>query len=86
MCVMVIFSIPPLIPKKCVFCLKNIKISILGKEKNLILYEENLSNSYLGWNVTNKFWVDEDNFVWRSEQFISPKLPKVIIEVTKKPS
>lgn len=65
---------------------ENIKISILGKEKDLILYEENLSNSYLGWNVTNKFWVDEDNFVWRSEQFISPKLPKVIIEVTKKPS
>ena len=26
-CKMVIFSIPPLIPKKCVFCLKNIKIS-----------------------------------------------------------
>ena len=30
--------------------------------------------------------IDEYGFTWKSEQFISPKLPKIYIEVTKKPS
>ena len=52
----------------------------------LILIEERIENQYIGWKETNKYWVDDTNFVWKSEQFISPRLPKFIIEVTKKPS
>ena len=62
------------------------KVTILDEEKTLTLYEEELSNDYLGWKVVNKFWLDKEFFVWKSEQFISPKLPKILIEVTKKPS
>ena len=52
----------------------------------LQLYTETKVNKYIGWNSENKYWVDEDFFVWKSVQNISPKIPKIIIEVTKKPS
>ena len=65
---------------------KNQEIKILEQTKRLTLIEEELNNDYLGWKVTNRFWLDEENFVWKSEQYLSPKLPKIIIEVTKKPS
>ncbi len=61
-------------------------IEILGEEMDLMLVEEEISNSYIGWRVKNSYWVDEDYFVWKSEQYISPRLPKLVIEVTKKPS
>jgi hypothetical protein len=40
----------------------------------------------VGWKGINKYWVDEDFFVWVSEQSLSPRLPYVYLEVTKKPS
>ena len=62
-------------------------VSILGVERNLYLIEEDISNDYIRWKVKNKFWVDpEDFFVWKSIQYISPKLPEFIFEVTKRPS
>lgn len=62
------------------------KIKLLNQEKELTLIHEELKNNYIGWNVLNKYWVDEDSFVWKSEQHISPKLPAIMYEVTKKPS
>ena len=38
---MVIFIIPPLIPQKCVFCLKNIKISNIYTDIPKIPYKGN---------------------------------------------
>lgn len=61
-------------------------VALFDRTKELTLIEEKISNDYLGWTVTNKYWLDEENFVWKSEQYISPKLPKIEIEVTKKPS
>ena len=62
-------------------------IVILGHEKNTIVFEEEVENSYLGWKVKNKYWVDPKNgFVWKSIQNPSPKLPQFTIEVTKKPA
>ena len=61
-------------------------ITILGVERELNLISETKANDYLGWEVKNLYWVDNNLFVWKSEQYISPKLPKMIIEVTKKPS
>ena len=62
------------------------KVQLLGREEQLNLIEESFSNDYIGWQETNKFWVDDEMFVWKSQQFISPKLPGFYVEVTKKPA
>ncbi len=61
-------------------------VQVFRKDMELTLIEERIENQYIGWQETNKYWVDDTNFVWKSEQFISPKLPKFVLEVTKKPS
>jgi hypothetical protein len=61
-------------------------VQLLGYEKQLNLIEETIKNNYIGWGVTNKFWVDDEMFVWKSNQSISPKLPEFYVEVTKKPA
>lgn len=61
-------------------------ISILGYERDLILFEELVENEYISWKVINQFWVDkETGFVWKSVQTYAPNLPPFIMEVTKKP-
>ena len=62
------------------------KVQLIDREEELNLIEEQIVNDYIGWEVTNKFWIDDDMFVWKSEQYISPKLPKFSMEVTKKPA
>ena len=61
------------------------KIDLMFSDKNLNLIEEKITSNEIGWNETNLYWVDENNFVWKSVQNISPKLPEIYIEVTKKP-
>ena len=61
-------------------------VNLLKGNTELILIEENISNSDLGWNFTNKYWIDQVGDIWKSEQYISPKLPIFSIEITKKPS
>lgn len=53
--------------------------------KNLKLVSEDISSEEIGWYRTNKYWLDENNFVWKSVQNISPILPEIYIEITKKP-
>jgi hypothetical protein len=53
--------------------------------KNLRLIEETVTSSEIAWSEINQYWVDESNFVWKSEQNISPRLPTIYYEVTKKP-
>ena len=62
------------------------KVQLIDREEELNLIEEQIVNHYIGWEVTNKFWIDDDMFVWKSEQYISTKLPKFYTEVTKKPA
>lgn len=70
------------------------RLSKLGKEEVKILdsivllhvVEETLSNDYIGWKTRNKYWIDDEGFVWKSIQNISPRLPPFVIEVTKKPA
>ena len=60
---------------------------ILGKTMSLILVEESLYSPLINWKAKNKFWIDPNNFfVWKSRQYISPKLPYIDLEVTKKPA
>ena len=63
------------------------KIVILNQEKELVLIEENIENSYIRWRHTNKYWVDQETgFVWQSLQEIAPNIPPILNQVTKKPS
>lgn len=62
------------------------KVDLLKGESQLHLIEEDIKNNFIGWNITNKYWMDDNSYVWKSEQYISPKLPKFILEVTKKPA
>tara|TARA_B100001250_G_scaffold263013_1_gene226646 strand:+ start:6139 stop:6801 length:663 start_codon:yes stop_codon:yes gene_type:complete len=54
--------------------------------KSLTLITEDISNETLGWKFQNKYWIDDQGFVWKSIQKISPKVPEIYIEITKKPS
>ena len=58
---------------------------LFDREVKLNLIKEKLRNRYLGWEVENSYWVDDNGFVWKSKQFISPKLPSFEVEITKKP-
>ena len=62
-------------------------IEILGKVRSLVLVEELVTSKEINWTKKNKYWIDPDTFfVWKSIQYISPKLPKFVFEVTKKPA
>lgn len=61
-------------------------LKILEKEMNLTLVQENLASDVIGWYVTNSYWIDKNGYVWKSQQYISPKLPSISYEITKKPS
>ena len=64
-----------------------INVAVSGKVKNLYLIEEIISSKKINWVRKNKYWVDpKDYFVWKSEQDISPRLPRIFITVTKKPA
>lgn len=62
-------------------------VELLGKVRSLVLVEELVTSKEINWTKKNKYWIDPDTFfVWKSIQYISPKLPKFIFEVTKKPA
>ena len=60
-------------------------VVLLNSTKKLKLIEEEIYSKTVAWNKTNKYWMDDANFVWKSVQHISPRLPEIYIEVTKKP-
>ena len=63
------------------------KIDILNRELELVLIEERLISKKINWKATNRYWIDPKNFyVWKSTQNISPRLPLIYIETTKKPA
>ena len=61
------------------------KIELETGSKYLYLIEQTINSPEIGWLEKNKFWVDEFDFPWKSIQFISPRLPPIYLEVTKKP-
>ena len=66
--------------------LKTEEINLISGKKELMLFEEKIHSDILGWEVSNLYWVDSNNFIWKSIQYISPLLPEIQIEITKKPS
>ena len=81
---------PALIDLRTKVTLKKIgieEVSILGFKYSLLKFQEQIENTYLGWSVVNYYWIDpKDNFVWKSQQTLSPILPAFKYEVTKKPT
>ena len=62
-------------------------IKILDEFKVVLLIEEKLYSHNINWREINRFWVDPTSlYVWKSEQHISPRLPLLYIETTKKPA
>ena len=61
-------------------------LNLLSESKELTLIQEKLTSNLIHWEVLNKYWVDENYYVWKSEQYISPKIPVISFEITKKPS
>jgi hypothetical protein len=61
------------------------KTQLLVGPKNLHLIEQTISSHDIAWSEKNKFWVDDLNYSWKSKQYISPKLPPIYLEITKKP-
>ena len=54
-------------------------------KKQLLLLNERISAESIGWEKINSYWLDDQKCVWRSVQHISPRLPPIYYEVTKKP-
>ena len=62
-------------------------IEILGDKRQLLLVEESLYGPIVNWSAVNKYWLDPlTRYVWKSKQYLSPRLPYIQIEVTKKPA
>mgnify|MGYP001233941649 CR=1 FL=1 len=62
-----------------------VKVDLQLQVLNLKLVEEKIIAPRVGWEKINKYWMDENNFVWKSNQNISPRLPKISYVITKKP-
>ena len=81
---------PKLIDLKLSVNLKKIgleKHTIFGISYELFRIEETIKSQYLGWTKTNVYLLDPNDFyVWKSIQNLSPLLPEVSYEITKKPA
>ena len=63
------------------------EITILKKKINVFLIEEHIYAPDINWRAVNRYWIDEESsFVWKSTQSLTPNLPEIKIEVTKKPA
>ena len=60
-------------------------IDLTFGKKNLRLIEEYIESELIAWKASNDYWLDADDFIWKSTQHISPKLPPIHYEVTKRP-
>lgn len=57
---------------------------VVGKRRlRLQLLEEHVQAEVLQWTFVNRFWVDTNRFVWRSEQHTAPGLAPFVLEVMK---
>ena len=63
----------------------NSNVELVFSSKNLQLVEEKIESKTIAWSETNEYWIDNNNFVWKSIQYVSPKLPPIHYRVAKKP-
>lgn len=61
-------------------------IEILGTSLTTRHVVEDCRIAVIDWSFENEFWVDPDSgFVWRSSQYVHPKLPRVTFRVLRPP-
>lgn len=60
-------------------------VELMFGPKDLDLITEVIESDEVGWSKVNKYWIDRDDYVWKSIQYVSPRLPEFYLEVTKKP-
>ena len=58
---------------------QSINIRSYNQDTNLII-EESIRTKSFRWSYVNKYWMDNDNKVYRSIQRIHPRLPKIEID------
>jgi len=64
---------------------KTSKEQLTFESKELLHVTEKVTSPIVGCDENNSYWLDKNYFVWKSVQHISPRLPPIYIEVTKKP-
>jgi hypothetical protein len=52
----------------------------LIEDAPLILYQETIHTDVLAWNIENKYWLNQNNLVLKSEQIVHPKMPPILLE------
>ncbi|HEX3431034.1 MAG TPA: YjbF family lipoprotein [Rhizomicrobium sp.] len=72
------------IPVRCVRQnLGSERIVIIGVPHDANHLAEDCNASGLDWSFRNEFWVDTAGFVWKSRQFVHPKLDPLELEVLR---
>ncbi len=73
------------LPIKSTFSFLNEEIiTVLGKDYKTKKYIEKVEDNLISWNFENHFWINEDKQIIKSEQYFTPKNPKIYLMVTKK--
>lgn len=72
------------IPVKCLRqSLGPERIVIIGVPRDTTHVVENCAASGMDWSFRNEFWVDAAGYVWKSRQFVTPKLDSVTFEILR---
>ena len=61
-------------------------LDLFDGKRRLLAIEETIENTKLGWREKNLFFFDDEGSIIKSIQHISPRLPEIYFEVTKKPA
>src|SRR5579871_1033938 len=70
------------VPVKCVR--QNLgleKVTIIGVPRDTSHVAEDCNASGIDWSFRNEFWIDATGYVWKSRQFVHPKLDALTLEV-----
>ena len=73
------------LPIKSTFSFLNEEIiTVLGNDYKTKKYIEKVEDNLISWNFENHFWVNEDKQIIKSEQYFTPRNPKIYLMITKK--
>ena len=59
------------------------RIVIIGVPRDTTHVAEDCSASGFDWSFRNEFWVDPAGYVWKSRQFVTPKLDPLTFEILR---
>ena len=59
------------------------RIEIIGVPRDTMHIAEDCNASGMDWSFRNEFWVDSAGYVWKSRQFVEPRLDSLTLEVLR---